>query len=68
MIVKQRLNDTNYMLQKSAKNRPFVIHVDHMRQFPNELSKEKGLSDPHKVPTSADSSLQPLNLKPSTNA
>jgi len=30
------MNDTNYVLQKSAKDQPFIVHVDHMRNFPNE--------------------------------
>jgi len=29
-IVKKRLNDTNYVLQKSAKSHPVVVHVDRM--------------------------------------
>jgi len=46
----------------------FIVHVDRMRQFPNELSKEEGVTDPHKPPTTVDSSLQPLNVKPNTGA
>ena len=42
MIVKGRLNDTNYVLHKLAKSRPFIFHVNCMRRFPNELSKDKG--------------------------
>jgi len=36
-IVKKRLNDCNYVLQKSAKSRPFVVHVDQMRRYLHEL-------------------------------
>jgi len=32
-IVKKRLNDCNYIIQKSAKSRPFVVHVDRMRRY-----------------------------------
>jgi len=32
-VVKRRLNDCNYVLQKSAKSRPFVVHVDRMRKY-----------------------------------
>jgi len=39
MIVKRRLNDTNYVLQKSAKSRPFVVHVDWMRCLYSNLLK-----------------------------
>jgi len=35
-IVKKRLNDCNYVLQKSAKSRPIVVHVDQMRKYLRE--------------------------------
>jgi len=31
--VKKRLNDCNYVIQKTAKSRPFVVHVDRMRRY-----------------------------------
>ena len=31
--VKKRLNDCNYVIQKSARSRPFVVHVDRMRRY-----------------------------------
>jgi len=37
-IVKKRLNDCNYILQKSAKSRPSVLHVDRMRKYLHEQS------------------------------
>jgi len=47
-IVKKRLNDCNYVLQKSAKSRPFVVHVDRMRKYLHELND----SDTDKPPLS----------------
>jgi len=35
-IMKKRLNDCNYILQKSAKSQPFVVHVDRMRKYLHE--------------------------------
>ena len=35
--VKKRLNSCNYVLQKTAKSRPFVVHVDRMRPYLHEL-------------------------------
>jgi len=32
-VVKCRLNDCNYVLQKSARSRPFVVHVDRMCKY-----------------------------------
>jgi len=32
-IVKKPLNNCNYVLQKSAKSRRFVVHVDRMRKY-----------------------------------
>jgi len=31
-FVKRRLNDCNYVWQKSARSRPFMVHVDRMRE------------------------------------
>jgi len=41
MMIKRRLNYTNYYLQKSARSRPLIIHVDHICRFPDKLSKEE---------------------------
>jgi len=32
-VVKKRLNDYNYVIQKMAKSRPFVVHVDRMHRY-----------------------------------
>jgi len=48
IIVKKRLNSCNYVLQKSAKSRPFVVHVDRMRKYLHELDD----SDADKPPLS----------------
>jgi len=32
-VVKKHLNDCNYVIQKSAKSRPFVVHVDRMCRY-----------------------------------
>jgi len=34
--MKKHLNDCNYVLQKSAKSRPFVVHVDRMCKYLHE--------------------------------
>jgi len=52
--VKKRLNSCNYVLQKSAKSRPFVVHVDRMRPYLHEL----GNSDASKPPLSDASDMQ----------
>ena len=31
--VQKRLNDSNYVIQKTARSRPFVVHVDRMRRY-----------------------------------
>ena len=51
--VKKRLNSCNYVLQKSAKSRPFVVHVDRMRPYLHELDD----SDASKLPLSNASSI-----------
>jgi len=51
MIVRRRLNDTNYVLQKSTNSWPFVIHIDHMQKLPNGLTEKEGVKDPHLLPT-----------------
>jgi len=45
VMVERRLNDTNYVLQKSAKSKPVVVHVNHMRKLPQSM--DIGSSDPH---------------------
>jgi len=55
MIVKKRMNNTNYVLQKSARSHPFVVHVDWMRQFHSNLFKHVVKDPSH----SQDSSPQP---------
>jgi len=52
--VKKRLNSCNYVLQKSAKSRPFVVHVNRMRPYLHEL----GASDTSKPPLSNASDMQ----------
>jgi len=51
--VKKRLNSCNYVLQKSAKSRPFVVHVDRMRPYLHEVND----SDADKPPLSAASDM-----------
>jgi len=36
-MVERKLNDTNYVLQKSAKSKAVVVHVDRMRKLPQSL-------------------------------
>jgi len=57
MIVKKRLNDTNYVLQKSARSPPFVVHVDCMRQFHSDFLGD-GVQHPSHTSTPQASSLQ----------
>jgi len=52
-LVKRQLNDTNYVLQKSIKSRLFVAHIDRMRRFHSNLSKE-GVKDPQDITTMQD--------------
>ena len=53
MTVKKQLNDTNYVLQNSAKSRQFVVHVDQMRRFHSDLSTDGVQEDPqHTTPDS----------------
>jgi len=53
-LVKKRLNSCNYVLQKSAKSRPFVVHVDRMRLYLHELddsdTAKPPLSNPSDMP------------------
>jgi len=58
MTVKKQLNDTNYVLQKSARSHPFVVHVDRMWHFYGDLSKD-GVKDSSYTPTLPDNSLEP---------
>jgi len=34
--VERRLNSTNYVLRRTAKSKPFVVHVDRMRKLPQD--------------------------------
>ena len=52
VTVERRLNDTNYVLRKSAKSKPVVVHVDHMRNLPQSM--ETGSSDPHTCTVPSD--------------
>jgi len=52
--VKKPLNSCNYVLQKSAKSRPFVVHVDRMRPHLHELDD----SETDKPPLSSASDMQ----------
>jgi len=45
VTVERRLNDTNYVLQRSDNSKPVVVHVDRMRKLPQSM--ETGFSDPH---------------------
>jgi len=61
---KKHLNDTNYVLQKSASSRPFVVHVDWMRHFYSDLLKDE-VRDLSRISAMPDSSPQPnLAKKP----
>ena len=51
--MKKHLNDCNYVLQKSAKSRPFVVHVDRMCKYLHEQ---------------ADSDAENSNMPPLSNA
>ena len=44
--VRKRLNSCNYVLQKSAKSRPFVVHVDRMRPYLHELDDGEASKSP----------------------
>jgi len=57
MTVKKRLNDTKYVLQESAKSRPFVVHVDQMHHFYSDLSKES--QDPQHISSMLDNLPEP---------
>jgi len=52
--VQKRFNSCNYVLRKSAKSRPFVVHVDRMRPYLHELDD----SDTGKPPLSDASDMQ----------
>jgi len=45
VMVERRLNDTNYVLRKTIKSKPVVVHVDHMHKLPQSM--ETGSSNPH---------------------
>jgi len=57
MMVKKRLNDTKYVLQKSARSDPFVVHVDRMWRFHSNLSRDK-VKDLSRISTLQNSSPQ----------
>ena len=60
--VQKRLNSCNYVLRKSAKSRPFVVHVDRMRPYLHELDD----SDAKQPPLSNASDMQSkLPISPS---
>jgi len=65
--VKRRLNDCNYTLQKSAKSKPFVVHVNRMRKYQSEKADDDctaGATRP--LSTALDNSLRPPGQKPGT--
>ena len=40
--VKKRLNDSNYVVQRSPKCRPFIVHVDRLKPYHGELPVPPG--------------------------
>ena len=54
MMVKKHPNDTNCMLQKSDRSRPFVVHVHQMWHFYSDLLKDE-VQDPLRISTTPDS-------------
>ena len=60
--VQKRLNSCNYVLRKSAKSRPFVVHVDRMRRYLHELND----SDANQPPLSNASDMQGKSPTPSS--
>jgi len=61
-VVKKRLNDCNYILQKSAKSRPFVVHVDRMRQYLHGQS-DSNAENADMPPLSDNSNVQGRSLR-----
>ena len=61
-IVKKRLNDTNYLMQKPAKCHPYVVHVDQMWCFYSDLSKD-GVQNQQHITTIPDNSPEPTGAK-----
>ena len=45
-LVKRRLNDCCYVLQKSVRSRPFVTHVDRMREYNVHESTDSSADKP----------------------
>ena len=60
--VQKRLNSSNYVLRKSTKSRPFVVHVDRMRPYLHELDD----SDTDKPSLSNASDMQGSSPAPSS--
>jgi len=56
-IIKKRLNDCNYVLQKSAKSRPFVVHVDRMCKYLHE-QRDSNAENVDMLPLSDNSNVQ----------
>ena len=44
VTVEHKLNDTNYVLQKTAKSKPVVVHVDRMRKLLNQWISNLAIS------------------------
>jgi len=62
--VKKRLNDSNYVLQKSAKSKLFVVHVDRMQKYQSETSDNSCTVVEHHL--LSDNSMKPPGQKPDT--
>jgi len=45
VTVERRLNDTNYVVQKTTKSKPVIVHADRMRKL--FQSMDIGSNDPH---------------------
>jgi len=61
--VKLDLNDCNYVLQKLAKSRPFVVHVDHMRKCNLHGQSDSNAENSDLSPLSDDSTVQRRSLR-----
>ena len=59
--MKRRLNDCCYVLQKSARSRPFVTHVDRMRECNLHESTDSSAGKPpvSDTPSKTDRLLEP---------
>jgi len=56
VTVERKLNDTNYVLEKSAKSKSVVVHVDQMRKLPQQLDSESTDSHTYTEPQSTNTS------------